>query len=285
MAVQSGPNLFRGKLGGVTGYLRNNKFMLRRNSSLCLEQMLRSPRSANTFKNALEMGEAISGGSLIRQDLRGLLRSGKDAQHHNRLSGLLRRAINTDPVNRKGERNLQYSDLSSLKGYNFSLTGLLNSCYKGSYKALINRRAGVASLKLSDFVASRHLKRPAGATHFEVISICSVIDFEAFTNNTSINKTSLLRVGDSSVSNIELLHSFKKKTTDKILLMMGIRYYEEVNGEMCLVKAREFSPLSIVEVDSFSKGGSEVERVVSFSEDKRFVEREFEKMMEGIRME
>ena len=290
MAVQTGPNTFRGKLGPITGYFRNNKHMIRRSSSLCLDQMLRNPGSTNTFKNALEMGSAISGGSLIRTDLRGLLMRGKDSQHHNRLSGLLRRALNTEPVHRKGERSLQYCDLTSLRGYNFNLKGLLNSCFKSSYNGFINRKSGVALLKMESFVPTTHLKKPDGATHFEIISICSEINFEAKTNVNTTNKTVIRKITNTPTGSIELVHNFKPKSTNQILLMMGIRFYQDINGELLQITGREFSPLSIVEVSSNNKlgGGNDVLEHLEIlppltKREMKLLDKNFNRMMEGLR--
>jgi hypothetical protein len=89
---------------------------------------------------------------------------------------------------------------------------------------------------------------PVGATHFKIVSAGAEVDFENKTYTVETNASDLLPWDATATTVINLASSMSTNSSLPLFLVLGIEFYQEVNGEEYPLKNGSFNALSIVKV-------------------------------------
>ncbi len=87
------------------------------------------------------------------------------------------------------------------------------------------------------------------AVRFKIVSGGSEVDFEAETFVTSTSESDILAWNAVATPVISLSNPVTAASTKPLFLLVGIQYFQEVNGKMYPLRNGAFNPLSIVKVD------------------------------------
>ena len=89
---------------------------------------------------------------------------------------------------------------------------------------------------------------PNGTTHFKIESAGAEVDFENETFVIDANDTAIIAWDNTATAAITLTNTVTANSTSPLFLVMGIEFYQEVNGQMYPLKNGAFNPLALVKV-------------------------------------
>jgi hypothetical protein len=90
---------------------------------------------------------------------------------------------------------------------------------------------------------------PAGTTHFKLISGGAEIDFDQGLFVTAYNDSTVLSYGPQETASLVLNNAVTAASTLPLFVVLGIEFFQEVNGEMYTLKNSTHNALCLVAVD------------------------------------
>ena len=91
---------------------------------------------------------------------------------------------------------------------------------------------------------------PSGTTHYKIISGGAEVDFEAETYIVATSETDILPWDNVATNAISQSNPVTPASTKPLFLILGVEFYQKINGQMYPLKNGAYNPLSIVKVDS-----------------------------------
>ena len=248
MAQQKGIIPLKGTLGNITFYKSKDGFMAREKGGLDATRIANDPAFQRTRENGAEFGRAGKAGKYLRTALRSLLQNVSDSRMIARLTKEMMRVIKADEINPRGFRNVIDGEAEFLKGFEFNVNSKLGTTLFAPFIGTVNRVTGELSIGIPSFVPINMIAAPSGTTHFKIVSAGAEIDFESG-NYTADSKTSASIPWDASgTAVISLVNNVSANSTKPLFLVLGIEFYQEVNGSMYSLKNGAFNALALVEV-------------------------------------
>ncbi|MFY7965642.1 MAG: hypothetical protein ACOVO1_12150, partial [Chitinophagaceae bacterium] len=159
------------------------------------------------------------------------------------------KVIKADATSTRGMRNVIDGEAELLEGFDFNSNASLGNTLFVPYTATINRATGIVSIVIDNFIASRDIAAPEGTTHFKIVSAGSEIDFENETFNTDNNASIVLPLNNNAIASLTLSHDVTANSTHPLFLVLGIQFYQQVNGVDYPLKNGAFNALKIVKVE------------------------------------
>jgi hypothetical protein len=205
---------------------------------------------ARTRENASEFGGAGSAGKVLRDALRSFIQGAKDRYTVSRLSQLMNTIIKMDSVNGRGARQvLKANAVTKLPGFNFNQGSTLSSTLFFPYTA--SRAAAIVTLDIPSITPNLDLTAPQGATHFELVYGAVSIDFSTGVATSAVASVAATPVALDGVANTDyaaltLTLPAAPGASDVVVAVMGVNFYQEVNGQMYPINNNASNPLAIV---------------------------------------
>ena len=249
MAKQAGIIKLKGTIDDISFYKSADGHLARKKGGVDKDKILQDPAFARTRENNSEFGRAGQGGKLIRSAVRSLLQNAKDRRVVSRLTTLLLAIIKTDPVNRRGQRNIDEGNIDLLEGFDFNIRGKLSTTFFGLFTPSFDRVTGDATLAIDAFSATERIVAPQGTTHYKLAMGVAELDFVNKTFVYSETDMGILPYDNSEVVATVLTAGITPTSPYPILTVMGIEFYQEVNGEFYSLQNGVFNALGIVNVD------------------------------------
>jgi hypothetical protein len=250
MAKQTGIIKLKGTIGGISFYKTSDGHLAREKGGVDKSRIQNDPAFQRTRENGSEFGRAGKGGKVLRNGIRVLLQNAKDKRVVSRLTKDLVAIVKTDTTNERGLRTIQDGNLSQLEGFEFNLNGKLGATLFAAFTKAFDRVSGDATLDLAAFSPTIRIAAPAGTTHFKVVMGASELDF---VNETSIfenDETAILPYTAADTAAIALSATITANSTLPVVQVLGIEFYQEVNGEMYALKNGAYNALSVVTIDT-----------------------------------
>jgi|SRR5690554_2386801 len=250
MARQTGIIKLKGTLDDISFYKTSDGHLARTKGGIDGNRIANDPAFQRTRENGSEFGRAGKAGKLIRNAIRVLLLNAKDKRVVSRLTKDLVAIIKTDAVNLRGERTVQDGELNRLLGFEFNLNGKLASTLFSPYNVALDRVTGSADVTLAPFSPTVRIAAPTGTTHFSIVMGAAEVDFvnEAFV--FEMDSTAILPYTAPDTAAIALNAALTANSVLPILEVVGVAFYQEVNGEMYPLKNGAFNALSVALVDT-----------------------------------
>ena len=250
MARQNGIIKLKGTIGGISFYKTADGHLAREKGGVDKSRIANDPAFQRTRENGSEFGRAGKGGKVLRNAIRILLQNAKDKRVVSRLTTDLLKIVKTDSTNARGLRTAQDGNLSLLKGFEFNINGKLGATLFTPFSIAFDRVAGDGSLSIAPFSARKRIAAPAGTTHFKMVMGTAEVDF---TNEASVfesDETAVLPYENAPTAQIDLTAAVTANSTLPVVQVLGIEFYQEVNGEMYSLKNGSYNALSVSDVDT-----------------------------------
>ncbi|MGZ3821635.1 MAG: hypothetical protein ACXVB6_13645 [Mucilaginibacter sp.] len=103
---------------------------------------------------------------------------------------------------------------------------------------------------IPSFVPQNMIAAPVGASHFKIVSAGAEVDFENKTYTVNTDSSDLLPWDATATTLINLTSTLTPGSSLPLFLVLGIEFYQEVNGEEYPLKNGSFNALSIVKVSA-----------------------------------
>jgi hypothetical protein len=249
MARQSGLIKLNGTLGGITFYKTQDGHLAREKGGVEASRIATDPNFQRTRENGAEFGAAGKAGKLLRTSLRTILQNSADNRMVGRLTSEMVKVIQADLTNPRGQRNVIDGEAELLEGFEFNIKGKLGNALYAPYTATINRTAGTLEVALASFVPYTMIAAPAGTTHFKIETAGAEVDFENETFVVDENGSAIIAWDTVATAAIALTNTVTANSTKPLFLVLGVEFYQEVNGQMYPLKNGVYNPLAIVKVD------------------------------------
>lgn len=250
MARQTGIIKLKGTIGDISFYKTSDGHLARTKGGVDANRIANDPAFVRTRENGSEFGRAGKGGKLLRNAIRILLQNAKDRRVVSRLTKDLVAIVKTDTTNERGLRTLQDGDLNLLEGFEFNLNGKLGATLYAPFTKTFDRVSGDATLNLDPFSPTLRIAAPNGTTHFKVVMGASELDFENETSTFENDETAILPYSAPDTAAIALTASLTANSTLPVVQVLGVEFYQEVNGQMYELKNGAYNALSVVTVDT-----------------------------------
>lgn len=249
MAKQTGIIKLKGTIGGISFYKTADGHLAREKGGVDANRIANDPAFQRTRENGSEFGRAGKGGKILRTAIRLLLQNAKDKRVVSRLTKTLVAVTKTDTTNERGARTLQDGDLNLLLGFEFNLNGKLGATLFVPYTKAFDRVSGDATLDIPAFSPTVRIAAPAGTTHFKVVMGAAELDFPNETSTFESDETAILPYTAANTAAIALTASLPANSTLPVVQVIGIEFYQEVNGQMYSLKNGAYNALSITIAD------------------------------------
>ena len=250
MAKQAGIIKLKGTIEDISFYKTADGHLARAKGGVDSDKIKHSAAFARTRENNSEFGRAGQGGKLIRTALRSLMQKAKDRRVVSRLTTLLLAIIKTDAVNSRGNRSLVEGNLAMLEDFDFNINGKLGTTFFGQFIPSFDRVTGDATIALEAITATEQIGAPSGTTHFKLAMGVAELDFPNKTFSYNEMDMGVLPYDNSVVAAANLTASVNPNSTLPVIMVMGIEFYQEVNGEYYSLKNGSFNALNVVNVDT-----------------------------------
>ena len=250
MARQNGIIKLKGTIGGISFYKTSDGHLAREKGGVDKSRIANDPAFQRTRENGAEFGAAGKGGKLVRSAIRILLQNAKDKRVVSRLTTDLLKIVKTDAVNERGLRTIQDGNMSLFQGFEFNTNGKLGSTLFAPAVNAFDRVAGEAAVSIAPFSAKKRIAAPAGTTHFKVVTGVAELDFAGETSTFESDETAILPYSNPNTAAIDLAAVVTANSTLPVIQVLGVEFYQEVNGQMYPLKNGSYNALAVVKVDT-----------------------------------
>lgn len=249
MARQKGIIKLKGTIGDITFYKSKDGYLAREKGGIEASRIANDPAFQRTRENGAEFGRAGKAGRLLRTALRPLLLNSADSRMVPRLTLKMVKVIQADQVSERGQRNVIDGEAELLMGFEFNARGKLGNTLYAPYTTAIDRVVGELEVNLASFIPANMIAAPGGTTHFRIISAGAEVNFEGETFVVGTSETAILPWDSTPTTAINQVNTVTANSAHPLFLVLGVEFYQEINGEMYPLKNGAFNPLSIVKVD------------------------------------
>jgi hypothetical protein len=250
MAKQIGIIKLKGTIGDISFYKSQDGHLARGKGGVEASRIANDPAFQRTRENGSEFGRAGKGGKLLRIALRTLLQKASDNRVTSRLTKNVLTVIKADTTNDRGLRTVPDGDLSLLENFEFNKNAKLGGLLFAAYAGTIDRVAGTVVADIAEFIAVNDIVAPSGTTHFMISNGGVEVDFAAETYVFDSEASSILPWDSSTVAPLSLTANLTANSTLPIFQVVGIEFFQEVNGQMYSLKNGSYNALAIVGIDT-----------------------------------
>lgn len=250
MARQVSLLKLEGKIGDLSFFKDKRGHQARMKSGPTKEQINSDPRFQRTKENGQEFGRAAQASKKLREQLRELLRDGADSQISNRLTGRMLRILRADLVNGRGDRLVLAGNLPQLVGLECNVRSQLKDVLFLKVKPSYDSFSGEATLELPAMIVKNVIKKLEGATHVQIQF--AAVEFDAQNPDVdavAVARSNYLDMGKSESMPMEVLSlEMEAQPTSAVLFLIGVSYYQLVNGGYYPLTNGVYNALTFVQV-------------------------------------
>lgn len=249
MARQKGIIKLDGTIGDITFYKSRDGYLAREKGGIPADRIANDPAFQRTRENGAEFGRAGKAGKVLRNAIRALLQNSADARMVSRLTTEMVKVIQEDATNPRGLRNVIDGEAELLTGFEFNNNGKLGTTLYAPFTTVSDRVAGTLTANIPSFVPMNMIAAPGGTTHFKIVSAGAEIDFENETFVMDSQASAVFPWDTNATAVINLTNTVTANSNHPLFLVLGIEFYQEVNGQMYPLKNGAYNALSLVKVD------------------------------------
>ena len=249
MATQHGVIQLQGTIGNITFFRQEDgSFGAKAKTSLSKERIASDPTFLRTRENNAEFGRAGKGGKVVRAAFQSLL-ARTDRRMVARLLKVMMLCIKADITSARGLRTVSSGNPLYLKGFEFNILGKLGTALQTPYTTTVNRTTGALGISVPAFVPATALSAPQGATHYKLVAAGAEIDFDNETHVSATAATGFLPIDNASTTPATLNVTVSTNSTLPIYQVLGIHFFQEVNGVKYAMNNGSYDAVQIVNAD------------------------------------
>jgi hypothetical protein len=252
MAKQRGLIKLEGTIGGITFLKTRDGYMAKEKTSISAARIASDPAFQRTRENNAEFGQAGKATKLLKNALRIVMQNATDSRMASRLLRDMMKVIKADTTSNRGQRNVIDGEVEFLQGFECNVSASLETTFPAAYTPSINRVSGELTVTVPSFIPARDIVTPEGSTHFRLVSAGTEVDFEAKSYTTDAAATAMLPIGNASTAAITLTNNLTANSTHPLFLLLGIQFYQLVNGVEYPLNNGAFNALRMVKVSGMA---------------------------------
>jgi len=250
MAKQQGILPISGRVGNFRFFKgRNGNYHVSQHStSLNKARLLTDENFERTRENMSEFATVAKAAKLLREATLKLVANVSNSDMSLRLRSLLFKVIKTDTTHPRGSRIVGDGDLNMLTGFEFGKPGTFKSSFSGQYSSVVDRPNGDVTLSIPAFTPKLEVKAPQTATHIQFHAGILELNFETGMNKLEIVSGNKIPWDNNEVAQIDLRASVAPGTTNPVVILAGIEYWLETNGQYYQIKDQGYNSAIVAAV-------------------------------------
>jgi hypothetical protein len=248
MARQRGIIKLEGSIGDINFYRSKDGYFARESSRLDANRIATDPKFKRTRENNAEFTTAAYAAKLLRNAAGILLMDSRDGTVHRRLFREMMKVVKADATSTRGQRNVVDGETELLQGFEFNSSGILSTMLFAPWSAGIDRATGLLSVNVPSFIPEELLIAPVTATHFKMVSLGTEVNFENGVYVTDVAESAMFPWNLTATGNINLEMHVTPNSTHPLFLLVGLQFFQEVNGNLSKLKDGTFNSLAIIKV-------------------------------------
>ncbi len=248
MAQQKGLHKILGTIGDATYSKTQDGYQVKAKSAISKAKFASADSMIRTRENAAEFGRAGQAGKTLRLAIRSIMKYAKDNRVTSRLTGEMLKVIKADAVSTRGMRNVMDGETEMLQGFEFNKNATLSQTFPVKFIPTIDRATGQLNIDLPAFIPKEDIVAPEGATHFKLVSAGSAIDFENKTYQTTESNSPVIALDGATFNALVLTNTVPPALTQPLFLLLGIQFFQQVNGINYPLKNGAYNTLAIVKI-------------------------------------
>ena len=249
MAKQAGIIKLKGTIGGVSFYKSQDGYLAREKGGVEKERIMTDPAFQRTRENGAEFGAAGKAVKFVTSAFRPVIRNAADGRVTSRLITDMVKVIQADTVNPRGRRTVSDGDLNLLKGFEFNNRSKLSSTVYVPYTRTIDRTTGEVEVSLPAFVPENGIVAPAGTTHFSITAVGCEMDFANGDFIQDMQSSMVYPYDSNATTPSALTMPLTPNSTHPIFLVVGVQFFQEVNGVNYPLKNGTYNAVALTDVD------------------------------------
>lgn len=249
MATQKGILKLEGTIGGITFYKSQDGYLAREKGGVSADRIANDPKFQRTRENGSEFGSAGKAGKILRDSLRVILQNSCDNRMVSRLTQKMVEVIQADLTSVRGQRNVIDGEAELLEGFEFNINAKLSNTMYAPFTPTIDRVAGTIKAVVPSYIPADMIAAPGGTTHFKIVSSGVEIDFENETFVADSKASAVLAWDGTATTSLTLTNAVTANSTHPLFLVIGVEFFQEVNGVKYPLKNGAYNALGIAKVD------------------------------------
>lgn len=231
MAKLTGPFELKGSLGNVSFIKTKDGVIVRQKGGVSKKRIKTDPAFQRTRENISEFTHAVAAGTLFRRAFKPMIYNINGRGVSNRLTSVMMKVIQSDDVNRRGERSVDSGDVTMLDQFEFNEDARLLNALRADFTSVVDRETGNIIVDIRAFTPEKHLSAPKGATHLRFSLGSAVIDFENQESDVTISESDYLLTGQKELGPLQLVTKISPRSSGPRFLVLGIEFVQLVNGK------------------------------------------------------
>lgn len=249
MARQKGIIKVKGTMGDMSFYKTKDGHLVREKGGIDANRIKNDPAFQRTRENGQEFGTAGKAGQVIRKGVRILMRRAKDNRVTSRLTQKLMQVVKSDSINERGSRTVQDGNMQLLTDFDFNIRGKLSTVFFNGYTPVFDRPNGTFDLQIDEFIPQETIEAPQGTTHIQIVGGICATDFEGRSFEEGHDESAIIPWDMQTQPPLTLSASISAASTQPVLQLVGVNFFQEVNGDMYPLKNGSFNALAVASVD------------------------------------
>lgn len=249
MAKQESIITLNGTIDNISFFKTKDGYSARKKAGVSAATIANDPRFERTRENMAEFGRAAKASKLLRTALLESTVGATDRRMVARLTQAMRKVIDTDSTNDRGQRNVIDGEAELLEGFEFNADGQLSSTLLAPYTCTINRPTGSCKVNIPSYNPSKMIKAAEGATHYRFGLTAASVDFEAPAKEVVSGVSAYLPLDKEPTIALELETMLNPNGTHPVFLALTIEFVQEKNGKKYDLKSGLFNACALVKVD------------------------------------
>lgn len=249
MAKQSGILRLEGTIGNITFYKSQDGFLAREKGGVDGARIASDPKFQRTRENGSEFGAAGKAGKVLRNSLRVILQNSSDNRMVSRLTQKMVEVLQADTTSVRGQRNVIDGEAELLEGFEFNINAKLSNTLYAPYTPTIDRVAGTLQIIVPSYSPADMIAAPNGTTHFKIVTSGVEVDFENETFVADSKASTVLAWDNTATSSLTLTNAVTANSTHPLFLIVGVEFFQDVNGVKYPLKNGSYNALSIIKVN------------------------------------
>jgi hypothetical protein len=248
MAKLKGIIKIEGTLQDMTFYKTQDGHLIKTKSSVSAGRIATDAAFARTRENGAEFGSAAKAGKLLRNCTRVLIQSASDNRVTSRVTQLMYRLQLEDKTSARGERKVSIGIATPegkglVKSFNFNDKSVLGSIMHKPYS--VDAATGV--ITIADFTPLFDVEAVPGATHMQLAGAFASVNFETGESEIQYTNEENLPI-DETVTQVTLTPAAVPAVAGTHFFLLGILFFQEVNGTQYSLNNGAFNALSIIDL-------------------------------------
>ncbi len=252
MAKLKGHLKLQGSSATMTFAETQDGIIMRERKGVSAERIATDPAYERTRQHLREFTRAGKAALLLLAAFRPYVHKAKDNRVFTRLTALMMQVIKGDTTNARGDRNVIDGNNQLIKGFELNRNAKLNTMLFAPKTTSFDRETAEMKVVFPPYIPGDCVSMPEGATHFRIVAAAVEVDFATVDDEPiagDMAASNYLLPNNTLTTELTLTCTLTPDSVKPMFLVLGIQFFELVNGTQYAVNNEQYNAFKIVKMD------------------------------------